>query len=224
MERATLRKDLFFALLLALAVHLCLAFIRMPADHPSVSIPVGREEFLAVSFISTFKKAEKKPFVRPVAEKKKEVVIEEKPAFIAEEQTIKKQPVREKDSVSPPPESDGIEPKETQPVVVTREKASPAPSLIDTPMQQGIKDHPVAPRYLENPPPVYPPVAKRRGYEGTVLLSVKIRADGTVSELRIKESSEYSLLDRAAMKAVAKWTFDVPFTMWVDVPVRFELK
>jgi len=216
MEETTLKKDLFLAVSLALAIHLCLAFIRISADRPAFSVKTDHKQSLAVSFVSTFKEIEKKPLIRPVIEEKERVIVEEK-------RPAKKQSAREENSVLPPPESDGIKPKETQPVVVMHEKASPAPSLIDTHMQKSIKDHPVTPRYLENPPPVYPPVAKRRGYEGTVLLSVKIRAGGTVSELKIKESSGYSILDRAAVEAVKKWRFDIPFSMWVDVPVRFVL-
>ena len=86
------------------------------------------------------------------------------------------------------------------------------------------------PRYKENMPPVYPRQARRRGYEGIVLLSVMVLDNGTVGEVRIKESSGYSCLDSAALKTVKKWTFEpatrlgTAIPMWVDVPVRFTLK
>jgi TonB family protein len=86
------------------------------------------------------------------------------------------------------------------------------------------------PRYLENTPPVYPSIARMRGYEGVVLLAVEIFADGRVGSLKIKKSSGYSVLDRSALEAVRIWKFDAgrklgkPVNMWVDVPVKFILK
>jgi len=69
-----------------------------------------------------------------------------------------------------------------------------------------------------------------RGYEGSVLLSTKISIEGNVVEVRIKESSGHSVLDRAAVKAVEVWAFEparrmgIPIPMLVDVPVRFVLR
>jgi len=86
------------------------------------------------------------------------------------------------------------------------------------------------PRYSQNPPPVYPSIARRRRYQGTVILEVFVLESGQVGDLRIAESSKYSLLDRAAMKAVRRWQFeparkgDREVAMWVKVPIRFNLK
>jgi periplasmic protein TonB len=86
------------------------------------------------------------------------------------------------------------------------------------------------PAYRENPRPEYPRIAKRRGYEGTVVLEVLVNSGGKVDELRILESSGYGILDRSALKSVRDWVFepgsvgDRKVAMWVRVPVRFELK
>lgn len=86
------------------------------------------------------------------------------------------------------------------------------------------------PQYLENAPPVYPAVARSRGYAGMVLLIAEIAADGRVENLSIKKSSGYASLDRSALEAVRRWKFDPgrrmgkPVSMWVDVPVKFILK
>ncbi|MBW2047240.1 MAG: energy transducer TonB [Deltaproteobacteria bacterium] len=86
------------------------------------------------------------------------------------------------------------------------------------------------PSYKDNPAPPYPRRARKRGYQGTVLLKVLVGRDGRVRELRVQTSSGHSILDRAAVKAVKQWIFE-PGTvgnerveMWVRVPVRFELK
>jgi periplasmic protein TonB len=85
------------------------------------------------------------------------------------------------------------------------------------------------PLYDRNPPPVYPRVARRRNYQGTVLLDVRVSADGTVAEAKVAKSSGYSVLDRSALKSVRHWLFEParrgnrPIETWVQVPVRFEL-
>ena len=86
-----------------------------------------------------------------------------------------------------------------------------------------------APRYGENSLPAYPLLARRRGYAGVVMLSAEILTDGSVGRVEMKKPSGYELLDRSALAAVKGWKFSpgkrlgIPVTMWVDVPVRFEL-
>ena len=86
-----------------------------------------------------------------------------------------------------------------------------------------------APRYNENSLPDYPQPARRRGYTGVVLLSVEVLADGRVGRLEMKKTSGYDLLDKSAQESVKGWRFSpgkkmgTPITMWVNVPVRFEL-
>ena len=86
------------------------------------------------------------------------------------------------------------------------------------------------PLYRKNPPPGYPRVAKKRGYQGTVVLSVLVDENGRVGNLWVFTSSGYMLLDNAAAKAVKKWFFEPGkignrnVEMWVKVPIRFQLK
>lgn len=85
------------------------------------------------------------------------------------------------------------------------------------------------PDYAINPKPVYPRLAIRRNYEGTVTLLVEVLGDGSVREIEIFESSGHKMLDRSALKAVRKWRFKPgtkggkPVTMKVKVPVVFRL-
>jgi len=77
---------------------------------------------------------------------------------------------------------------------------------------------PVIPHYKSNPPPEYPAIARRRGYEGRVLLSATISIEGNVAGLKVKESSGHPVLDRAAMKAVEAWEFEPARRMGSPVP------
>lgn len=86
------------------------------------------------------------------------------------------------------------------------------------------------PDYNLNPKPDYPLMARRRGYEGTVLIRVKVLKNGKVGELDIERSSQYDILDKTALNAVGNWTFvpakrnGISITSWVTIPVKFELK
>ena len=86
------------------------------------------------------------------------------------------------------------------------------------------------PLYRSNPPPKYPVVARRRGFQGNVVLEVLVGQIGNVIDLRVLFSSGYPILDRAAETAVKNWTFEPGMRgqekveMWVRVPIRFELK
>jgi TonB family protein len=86
------------------------------------------------------------------------------------------------------------------------------------------------PRYRENTNPTYPLIARIRGQQGIVILSVEIFTDGSVGSLKIKKSSGYTVLDKSALEAVKTWKFEPgrkigkPTIMWVDVPVKFILK
>jgi len=63
------------------------------------------------------------------------------------------------------------------------------------------------PKYREGARPVYPTVAQRRGYEGRVLLEVKILETGEVEEVRIVASSGFGVLDKEAVR----WVNTNPF-------------
>jgi protein TonB len=101
--------------------------------------------------------------------------------------------------------------------------AAVAPSVSNTVFE-------AEPLYARNPTPAYPAMARRRGYQGTVLLNVLVAADGTVQVVTMGQSSGYPMLDQAAEKSVVAWAFK-PGTrggraveMWVRVPVRFALQ
>jgi protein TonB len=84
--------------------------------------------------------------------------------------------------------------------------------------------------YLYNPPPDYPPRARRLGLEGEVLVRTKVLTNGECGELVLGQSSGYALLDKAALEAVRTWRFrparrgDEEIVSWVDIPVRFRLE
>ncbi|MBS1160010.1 MAG: outer rane transport energization protein TonB [Proteobacteria bacterium] len=84
--------------------------------------------------------------------------------------------------------------------------------------------------YLKNPAPAYPPLARRMGEEGKVILRVSVQPQGTADSVEIRTSSGSPRLDEAAQKTVRNWKFipakrgDVAVQSWVLVPIIFKLE
>ena len=84
-------------------------------------------------------------------------------------------------------------------------------------------------QYLNNPSPIYPSNAKNNNIQGKVFLSVLVGIEGRAIEVKIANSSGYSILDNSALSAVRKWQF-VPakkngeaVSATVIVPVEFKI-
>ncbi|NIQ92835.1 MAG: energy transducer TonB [Desulfuromonadales bacterium] len=81
-----------------------------------------------------------------------------------------------------------------------------------------------------NPSPHYPLLALRRGWEGEVVLRVRVNSSGSVERIRVHTSSGYALLDDSAVDAVRFWRFRParngrePVAAVVRVPVLFRLQ
>ncbi len=84
--------------------------------------------------------------------------------------------------------------------------------------------------YLQNPKPPYPPISKRLGEQGKVIVRVLIGADGLPQKAELKQSSGFDRLDHVAMETVMKWRYvpgkrgGVAEAMWFNVPINFVLE
>lgn len=82
---------------------------------------------------------------------------------------------------------------------------------------------------ISNPAPVYPSLSRRLREEGTVVLEILIKANGSVSEIKLKTSSGFKRLDEAAIKAVQHWRYapatqaGVAIDFWYEQPLEFNL-
>jgi protein TonB len=79
-----------------------------------------------------------------------------------------------------------------------------------------------------NSPPRYPLLARRNGWEGTVVIDILISESGRVQEARIEKTSGYNVLDNAALGAVRNWRIAPrdqadPPSLKFRVPVIFKL-
>ncbi|MGY6274293.1 energy transducer TonB [Methylomonas sp. MgM2] len=84
--------------------------------------------------------------------------------------------------------------------------------------------------YAHNPKPHYPAIAKSRGWQGKVLLRVKVSVQGLSEAVTVEQSSGHEILDESAIEAVSKWRFipakrgDTPVASSVIVPIVFTLR
>jgi protein TonB len=80
-----------------------------------------------------------------------------------------------------------------------------------------------------NAPPEYPDLARRRGWEGRVVLKVVVDIAGAATDVAIGRTSGFRILDESAVAAVRRWRFEparlagIPVVATVDVPVAFRL-
>lgn len=84
--------------------------------------------------------------------------------------------------------------------------------------------------YLHNPKPPYPPLSKRLGEQGKVVVRTLIGADGVPQKAEIKHSSGFERLDQSALATALRWRYvpgkraGVPEAMWFNVPFSFVLE
>lgn len=80
-----------------------------------------------------------------------------------------------------------------------------------------------------NPSPPYPLIARKKGWEGTVILIVMVDEDGSVKKVKVEKSTGFQILDFASLQTIKKWFFipakkgkkNVKDT--IKIPVRFTL-
>lgn len=133
-----------------------------------------------------------------------------------------------------PPAPDAItapatEPQPVQPEVARAEAAPTPPAPPAPPTPPAV----VPPRsdaaHLNNPAPAYPTLSRKLGEQGRVLLSIYVLADGTVGEIKLKQSSGFSRLDEVALSTVKRWKFvparqgDNTIAYWYVQPLNFSL-
>ena len=82
---------------------------------------------------------------------------------------------------------------------------------------------------IENPHPEYPIIARKKGWQGRLLLAVHIDKNGNVLNIHVKETSGYEILDRVSVKTIRDWKFfparygDRYVEDNINIPVSFKL-
>jgi len=183
---------------------------------------------------SSLKKTKKNPNVKKITHKRR--IKKERPPKMDKKpihfQKLDSVPVKEKKIL---PEDDNVFLPDMVDIPMAFPVAKEADKEINHP-EQSPSHTPAAPiieavpMYKKNSPPLYPKLARKRGYQGKVVLEVLVKKDGHAGSIRLITSSGYKILDKTAIKGVKKWLFhpgkkgDELVEMWVKIPVSFILK
>ncbi len=80
------------------------------------------------------------------------------------------------------------------------------------------------------PRPLYPPIERRQGREGRVMLALFVDDSGRVSQAGVRESSGSEAFDQAALNAVKRWRFTPArdrdgraLSRWCTVRILFQM-
>ncbi len=124
---------------------------------------------------------------------------------------------------------ESILPEITRPEIVKNEIVEEIiePEIVSFESQGAISE--AKPINRVNPAPLYPRVAKRRGWEGKVVLKVYVEKDGVPSKIEVRTSSGFKILDDAAADTVIDWQFEPAqsrvgnISTWITIPIHFKL-
>ena len=189
------------------------SMLAMPAPKPSAAPPPPAPR--PPEKKPPEKKTQPKPLPKPVPAPKKPPVTQKAPAAAPVE------PAAEPLAAEPPPAAPSAP---AQPSAVTDSKAAAATNA-ETFTEANFKAH-----YDHNPKPDYPSVAKSRGWQGKVMLRVKVSAEGLSEAVEVELSSGHEMLDESAVEAVKKWRFipakrgETAVASSVIVPIIFTLR
>lgn len=156
------------------------------------------------------------------------------PPIVEKPKPVKQEPIKQ---VQPKPEPVKATPTPTPvpaptPVPTPAPVSAPVPAPAPAPApikQESVTEAKGYAGYLSNPTPEYPEQALERGWEGQVVLRIKVQPSGKPSEVNVKKSSGRKILDDTAVRTVKRWTFSpalqgsTPIEGWVDVPLDFKL-
>ena len=192
---------------IAIAVHLVAWFYWNPFEN--ISIP-ELPDWVNITLVAGFEdnQNEQNPEPQPVNIPKPKPVVAKPP-----EQKAVSKPQDESPTVN-----------ETEEQAELPEEKEVKPSSANTFVQADSR-----PFALDNPKPVYPSSARRRGMQGMVLLQVNVSDEGAVTGIHIMRSSGFRVLDVAALNSVKRWRFmparqgDSNVASSVQVPIRFVL-
>ncbi len=239
---------LYLAFFLALSLHLLLSVLPWPQENPPVVQPADNQS-ITVNLrqaSAVVKKSAPPQMVPPrppptpiipgravpVADPVQQIPEKAKTPELLRPETQKR--VMARQAATPPTPSPVAAKAPASPAAASPAAAAPAkeipqarPEVTPGPSLTIVKARPL---YDQNPKPPYPALARRRGWQGVVILAVTVLADGSPGQLAIHTSCGHDLLDKTALQTVKRWHFlpgtknNIAVSMHVLVPVQFVLQ
>lgn len=178
-------------------------------QHRIIPLP-DKIETLFVNFIQPESPKPEPPKPKPL-EPPKPVQLERPRPPEPHRHLVVEAPAAPTDFVMPPPPPPPLKPA---PVA----EASPAPPPAPKPAGPVPLSGDLSVACPTRTTPAYPPLSRRLGEAGKVVLRVELESDGSVDNARVTHSSGFKRLDEAALAAVRNWRCNPP--MRDGQPVR----
>lgn len=143
---------------------------------------------------------------------------------------VRPQPLRPQAAPAPRQQSPLLEATRSSVPAAEAATASPPDTRPSPPAEPTVTQPRFDADYLKNPAPPYPPLSRRAGEQGKVVLRVAVTAQGTAEHVEVRTSSGRQRLDDAALATVRNWRFvparrgDLVVPSWVLVPIIFKLE
>lgn len=202
------------------------------------------------------KEAQQKPEIaqlKPVAKQVKKVSKpQEKEHHVTDTKLIEQKTVQKKvvntnqHNTTKPVQRVSIEPSKKQTVKPVNKSSHFKPVNDQAEAELNTNPQPIAPSEIEekkteairyelgsnnNPKPGYPTMARKRGWQGEVILGVYVRPDGSIKHLTFVKSTDYGVLNHEAYETVrTSWKFKEldddtkqNESMYIEIPFTFDL-
>ena len=82
---------------------------------------------------------------------------------------------------------------------------------------------------IKNPHPKYPLIARKKGWQGRLLLNVRISENGDVININVIQTSGFEILDQTSIETIKGWKF-TPAQIgkkkvedFLNIPISFKL-
>ncbi|MDP2903370.1 MAG: energy transducer TonB [Methylovulum sp.] len=118
----------------------------------------------------------------------------------------------------------------SKPIITAQSNVTAKSAQPSTPVQEPLVKAIYSSPSLKNPPTHYPRIAQVRQWEGTVILEIRVFANGSAGDIKIARSSGHEILDDSAVEQVKSWHFipahkgEKTVDDWVRVPITFKFK
>jgi len=151
--------------------------------------------------------------------------------MIKAEVVQQKPPEQEKTPPPPPPDTVKPPPPFVPPPDINIQSEAPSTNAITA-----VQSHKTAPAIPATRPTErgashfaicersYPPISRRLGEEGTVLVRFTVNVNGTVSNVGVAKSSGYSRLDEAAVSCASRWDYNPATRGGAPIPYQYEAR
>ncbi|MGI9280465.1 MAG: TonB family protein [Endozoicomonas sp.] len=234
-------RTLILTLIISIAAHVAVAVYNGQQEDQQHKLAMGSIKAPISMTFSSVQQTAPQPEPEPVRETPKPVKKKPKPVEKPKKNVVKiaepepRPEVKKEPSAEIKPEPKPVVKKEPEPQQPQKEPPAET-QVVKTATEEtkveGVSNEPVfvsQPAIRKSIQPNYPRIAQRRNQQGIVMLEVVVDTEGNAMNIKVLESSGFTILDKSAIAAVEDWEFEPQkrnnqlVASRVHIPVAFQL-